>query len=485
MIQKQLIRKFALILIISVCMTNLVGCDFFTGLLSKKETKDVEIENAYMEYRKALRSGDIEMLKRHISERKAHELEGDNAQAILAFIKALSPPRINVTGTYVKGDAATLTASAVVAGSSMEGIVHLLRENGKWKVYEEKWEVQFVMTDTPGHVPMQQEEELPPNVVRPSNFNELLGTWQGQDIRDGSEWVFTFSHGYNVRAEGPHDAWYSGKAAIHWDLGTGSDGSMKVPPGAGVLDIDISDASSGNHVGQTSLGAFAIYGSTMKLCAGEPGKTKRPTTFDDTGSFRCFEMTRISGEPEALVMQQDDVSYEREPVIAQPYDQPEQKSSGATGEAIIVKDGVKETYILKTGFFSETNFDDPKKAHIEFQVPSDEFSNARRIEITLDATEAGIHYADGKAINESMFDRKELNIGEQTPNGRTAIFRFLADGGQIFPPKDACVVNITSSYTGTKDGVFAGEIADCTVHSAGIDYNISSVIFIMRGVPAK
>jgi hypothetical protein len=105
--------------------------------------------------------------------------------------------------------------------------------------------------------------------------------------------------------------------------------------------------------------------------------------------------------------------------------------------------------------------------------------------MTLDATRSGTHYADGKAINESMFNRKELNIGEQTPDGRTAIFRFIADGGQIFPPKDSCVINITSSYSGTPNGAFAGEISNCTVHSAGIDYNISSLIFIMRGVPSQ
>jgi hypothetical protein len=466
MIQKQDIKILVSLFVCFALLMSLYGCDTISGIFSKKDT---DVENAYKEYREALKSGDIESLKKHISQERAHELEGDNAATILELAKAFSPPHVNVTGTYVKGNTATLTASAVDKGSTMHGIVHLLKENGTWKVYEEKWEVKLGMTGTESQAPVSREETLPPNVVRPSNFNELIGTWKGQDIGDGSDWVFTFSQGYNVNAEGPQ----------------GSGGSVKVPPGAGVLDVDISESSSGEHVGKTSLGAFAIYGSTMKLCGGEPGKTQRPTTFEDTNKFRCFELTRISQEHKALEMQPDDTVHEREHIPAQPSYAHEKKDSGATGEAIIVKDGVKETYSLKTGFFSETRFDDPKRAQIEFQVPSDEFSNARRIEMILDATQSGTHYADGKAINESMFNRKELNIGEQTPNGRTAIFRFLADGGQIFPPKDSCVINITSSYSGTPNGVFAGEISDCTVHSAGIDYNISSVIFIMRGVPSQ
>ena len=482
MTQQYVIKAIISVLIFFALLMSLYGCDTISGIFSKKDT---DVENAYKEYRKALKSGDIESLKRHISQQRAHELEGDNAATMLELANALSPLHVNVTGTYVKGNAATLTASAVVPGGSMQGIVHLLKENGTWKVYEENWEAKSGMTNSSRQAPYPQEEVLPPNVVRPTNFNELIGTWEGQEISDSSDWVFDFGQSYNVYVKGPHNLWYRGKAAIHWDLGASSDGSVKVPPGAGILDVDIIEASSGEYIGKTSLGAFAIYGNTMKLCGGEPGKAKRPTTFEDKGNFRCFKLTKISKEPEALEIQPDDRVTEKAPFASQPSAIPEEKASGATGEAIIVKDGLKETYKLKTGFFSETRFDDPKRAQIEFQVPAEEFSNARRIEMILDATKSGIHYADGKAINESMFNRKELNIGEQTPNGRTAVFRFLADGGQIFPPKDACIINITSSYTGTPNGVFAGEVSDCIVNSAGIDYNISSVIFVMRGVPSS
>jgi len=332
--QKYIIKTLIILFTCNALLMCFQGCDKISDIFSKE---DKDVENAYKEYRQAMQTGDIDSLKKLISKEKAYELEGDNAEQMLELAKALYPPHATVTGTYVKGNAATLTASAVANGSTVHGIVHLLKENGQWKVYEEKWEVKFGMT------------------------------------------------------------------------GVSEKGSSEQIP----------EQSPSDQISEEAV-------SPLKGVAPE----------------------------------------------------------GAAGEAVIVKDGIKEKYILKTGFFSDTRFDNPKRAEIQFQFPGEEYSNARRIEMTLDATRTGTHYADGKAINESMFHGKKLNIGEQTPEGRTAIFRFVADGGQIFPPKDACIINITSSYTGVPNGVFAGEISDCTVHSAGIDYNISSVIFMMRGVPS-
>jgi|GEM_PF-2329824 len=335
MIQKKTIGLIMSFFLVYSLAAGLCGCDFFSGLFSKVAQNNTDIENAYKEYRKAIQAGDIDSLRKLVSREKAHELEGDNAEQMLKLVRVLYPPHATVTGTYVKGNAATLTASAVANGSTIRGIVHLLKEEGQWKVYEENWEL------------------------------------KSADVSQ-------------------------------------KDSSVRIPEQA------------------------------------PPSQRAE----------------------EAASPLNDEVP------------------AGAEGEAVIVKDGIKETYVLKTGFFSETRFKDPRRAEIQFQFPGEEFSNARRIEMTLDATRTGRHYADGKAINDSMFHDKELNIGEKTPKGRTAIFRFVADGGQIFPPKSSCTINITSSYTGTPNGVFAGEVSDCTVHSAGIDYNISSVIFMMRGVPS-
>jgi hypothetical protein len=140
--------------------------------------------------------------------------------------------------------------------------------------------------------------------VRPSNFNELLGVWSGKEIGGGAGWTFSFSEGYNVHAVDPEGRWYRGMAGIHWKLG-GDGRGLQVPPGAGVLDIDVTESSSGDYVGKTSVGAFAVYnGTTLKLCGGEPGKTKRPESFDPVPGIRCFELAKTAAAPSSQAVTQ-------------------------------------------------------------------------------------------------------------------------------------------------------------------------------------
>lgn len=150
----------------------------------------------------------------------------------------------------------------------------------------------------------------------------------------------------------------------------------------------------------------------------------------------------------------------------------------ATGEALIVRDGVQETYQLQTGFFSDTRMATPGRATVQFQLPAEPHSNARRIEITLDTTRTGEYIIDGKAMNDRMFGRSQ----DQTPLAAT--FQFVADGGQIYPPKETCRLVISSPYTGNAGSVFSGEIANCVVHSAGIDHMISAK-FTVRGASSR
>jgi hypothetical protein len=203
--------------------------------------------------------------------------------------------------------------------------------------------------------------------------------------------------------------------------------------------------------------------------------------------FYAFDMMKKEGitlSPESPGKMPKDMVLPQPPKRPEPLAKPGEKKPAAEGEALLTRDGLQETYLLKTGFFSDTRFKDPKKATVMFQIPAEEHSNARRIEMTLDATRAGKHYADGRAINDSMFRGSPLNIGEETSNGITASLKYVADGGQIFPPRDSCTITITSPYPGTPGGVFAGEVSHCVVHSAGINHTLSSVKFRMTGVPS-
>ena len=157
----------------------------------------------------------------------------------------------------------------------------------------------------------------------------------------------------------------------------------------------------------------------------------------------------------------------------------------ATGEAVIVRNGIRETLVLKTGFFSDTRLADATQAELQYQFPTEKEGSARRIEIRLDATKAGKHFVDGELVSKTWIDRSSLKIGEETPKGRIASFYFIADGGQVFFPKENCTITVTSPYTGTPDSTFAGEVSECVVHSAGIDQKISSVTFVMKGASSR
>ena len=139
-------------------------------------------------------------------------------------------------------------------------------------------------------------------------------------------------------------------------------------------------------------------------------------------------------------------------------------------------DGTSSRYVLRTGGFYDTRFKDPRKATVQFQpavVPTNNLTSG--LLITLDATQIGRHYADGKPAK----------VGQDTPNGRAAELQWIAPGGQIFPAKTGCIIEVTSAYAGTAASVFAGEISQCTVFSAGIDHVLSSVRFTMRGSPSR
>ena len=150
--------------------------------------------------------------------------------------------------------------------------------------------------------------------------------------------------------------------------------------------------------------------------------------------------------------------------------QQEAKKPDATGEAKIIRDGVKETFILQTGFFSDTRLANPRRASVQFQIPAEKHSNARRIEMVLDVTKAGEHPVDGNYMRDTFMGKSREEL-EQENKPR---FQYVADGGQIFFHKDGCTIIVTSPYTGTSDGVFGGEVKDCVVTSAGITHTLSA-----------
>jgi hypothetical protein len=185
---------------------------------------------------------------------------------------------------------------------------------------------------------------------------------------------------------------------------------------------------------------------------------------------------RIGSKPHQQSRAEDSES--QLPSGASPFS--EAKKPEATGEALIIRDGASETFLLQTGFFSETRMANPRKASIQFQIPAEKHSNARRIEMILDATKTGEHSIDGNFMRDTFMGRSS----EQSEQDHKPRFQYVADGGQVFFPKDSCTVVVTSPYTGTADSIFAGEVKNCVVTSAGISHTISAE-FKMIGAPSR
>ncbi|TAN39254.1 MAG: hypothetical protein EPN25_12335 [Nitrospirae bacterium] len=470
-IQPSLLLVF-LILFVTL-MTG--GCNSIKGLT---EDQGQKVQEAYLAYFNAMIAGDIPTLKKHLSRERIKELDAPEAGQMLAMVKGLYPTRSQITAVNVTGDTATISLSGQSQMGTVSGTVNLVKEDGIWKVSKESWEMKMGMQEAPPQAPLSG-----PGVTTPYDYHKVVGVWKGHEAgRTGDDWEFTFGENYELSVKAPDGQGYRAAAMVDMNLGV-SGNSLMVLPGGAVFDMKMLEAPS-DSIGKISLGSYKIMGDTLQLCGGAPGRMKRTSDFASTGGIRCFELRRISGPP---------AGYQPPPQPqAQPVGQPSSGPSpfskqdpGVTGEAVIVKDGKTETFPIRTGFFSETRMAAPTRASVQFQAVAAEHSNARRIELILDATRTGAHYVDGKLWSDNFMGRDQIAVGERTAQGYTASFRWVNDGGQMFWPKTSCIIDVTSAYTGTPSSLFAGEIQNCQVHSAGIDYTISSVKFMMRGAPAR
>lgn len=450
----------------------LCGCDRLSALFGNDEDA---VRQAYQSYREAMVRSNLSSLKTLVARDRLRELEAPNAAELLQMASALYPEGTQVASVRLSGGEATLQLTGRMQGGTAKGSVQLVKEEGAWKVSQEDWQIE-ISIGAEAAPAVAQAPQLPSNAVRPADYATLLGKWQGGG-GGATDWTLTFGQGYTVTGEHTSGARYSGQAAIFWDLGATSDG-IRVPPGWGVLDVQIAEASEPRHVGQVSLGTFSKHGDMLKFCGSEPGAHVRTASFETPpAGVRCLTLARV-GDVEAGPAPQAAAAAPAPRVVAR------QESDGASGQAEVVLDGVPQTYPLFGGFVSDTRFADPRQATIQFK-PGEWSNGSAGLRLTLDATATGRHYADGKAIHDMMFNGGNVQVGQDNGRGRAAVLKWIADGGQVFPPKDGCVIEITSPYTGQPNSVFEGSISGCTVHSAGIDRQLASVKFAMYGASSR
>jgi DNA-binding beta-propeller fold protein YncE len=138
------IQKGLILIITTIFLATLGGCDFLSGVFFRIfPGEEKAVQETYMEYLNAKNNGDIESLKKLIVKEKARGLEGEQAAQMLKIVQAFSPSAVTITGTQVTGDRAALTLQAEAEGGIMKGEVSLLKEEGKWKINEEKWDMKI------------------------------------------------------------------------------------------------------------------------------------------------------------------------------------------------------------------------------------------------------------------------------------------------------------------------------------------------------
>ena len=132
-----------------------------------------------------------------------------------------------------------------------------------------------------------------------SELAKLRGQWRGAEVETDTMWTFSFGDANLVMARSDDGEWYQGLAVFHTALGRQRDGTIRVPPGSGVLDVDVALASAPVFVGKTSLGTYYEMGPRERLlCASKPGVLVRAKSYEvSTQDLRCFQLRKIADKP--------------------------------------------------------------------------------------------------------------------------------------------------------------------------------------------
>ena len=121
---------------------------FKTSLGLSKEEAPVEVTLkgddsppaiAYANYYRALMAGDVSEVKKLILKKNAERLDSEEAKMFFDIVKATHPRDIEIVTTDIADNSATLTVKGSVDNSQGTGTVHMVIEDGQWKVETDKW----------------------------------------------------------------------------------------------------------------------------------------------------------------------------------------------------------------------------------------------------------------------------------------------------------------------------------------------------------
>ena len=93
----------------------------------------------YGEYLKAVQKEDLAGLKKVMSAEMVKQLDQPDAKEMLKLIKMMTAKDIQVLKVVEKGDTADLTVSGTQDSGPSNGVVHMVKEGGAWKLQREEW----------------------------------------------------------------------------------------------------------------------------------------------------------------------------------------------------------------------------------------------------------------------------------------------------------------------------------------------------------
>ena len=93
----------------------------------------------YADFLAAVQKEDLGAMKKLMSKEQAKHLDDPDAKKMVKMVKMMSATDIKVLKLAEKGDTAELTVSGKQDGNVQNGVVHMVKEGGAWRVQREEW----------------------------------------------------------------------------------------------------------------------------------------------------------------------------------------------------------------------------------------------------------------------------------------------------------------------------------------------------------
>ena len=93
----------------------------------------------YADYLRAVQKEDLGALRKLFTKEQAKNLDDPDAKKMVKMVKMMSATDIQVLKVVEKGDTAELTVGGKQDGNAVNGVVHMAKEGGAWKVQKEEW----------------------------------------------------------------------------------------------------------------------------------------------------------------------------------------------------------------------------------------------------------------------------------------------------------------------------------------------------------